>query len=115
MKILKNGGWLFVVLALMFYAWHMGRYYERVVAEGEAETGVAVENEGQAEEEFFEFFTCRTTDDPDRLECHTVKVPGSEAPRVFDELLEELQEPSPKAEWDEDYREWKQAREGSDT
>lgn len=105
-RLLRGAAVTVFCLAVLYISFNLGREVESV-----ERARAALEDP----DNIVEFFTCRDTADPEVLECSTVQVPAAEAPRVYRELLEELQEPSPKAEWDEDYREWKQAREGSDT
>lgn len=86
--------WIAIIGVATYFVWQVGRMH------GKAEV--------RAEMDDVSFFTCRTTDDPEALECHSITVPGSDAGRVYEGLMNELQNPSNVYEEDAKYQAWKE-------
>lgn len=77
-RILSAASYLLIAFILLYAAWHMGRYHERLSYEPEQ------------------------TNSQSRAYI-----------RVYQELLNELQEPSSTAEWNGKYKQWEQEKYGS--
>lgn len=86
--------WIAVIGVATYFVWQVGRMHGKA--------------EARAEMDDVSFFTCRATDDPEALECQSITVPGSEAGRVYDELINELQNPSNVYEEDAKYQAYRQ-------
>ena len=88
--------WIAIIGVATYFVWQIGRMH------GKAEV--------RAEMDDVSFFTCRATDDPEALECQSITVPGSEAGRVYEELIDELRNPSNVYEEDAKYQAWKEEK-----